>query len=178
MNDTRNIIDYYRYWETDAIVADLDSKRNNFSILCANVIGDFNIGTCIRNGNAFLAKEVLIYGRRKFDRRGTVGTDKYSHLQKFKEIKDLEKLKNYTKDYHIVGIDNIENSVPIHQYSWPTNKHVLMVFGEENCGIPKEILDLCHDIVYIEQLGSVRSLNVGVASGLAMFSYCQQNVYV
>lgn len=175
--DTRNIIDPYKYWETEAILADLDEKRNNFSVLCANVVGDFNIGTVVRNGNAFLAREVLIYGKRVWDRRGAVGTQRYTHFKRFKEIEGLDELREYAKDCHIVGLDNIANAVPMHTFSWPSDKHVLMVFGEENTGIPKELLDMCNDLVYIQQLGSVRSLNVGVASGLAMYSYCQSLVY-
>lgn len=166
----RNVSDFYKYWTTEAILADLDEKRHNFSILCANVIGDFNIGSCIRSANAFLAKEIIIYGRKKYDRRSTVGTHLYSHLKHVKEL-DLDKLKEITSNYYMVGIDNIENSKPIESYIWPRDKHVLMCFGEENAGLPKEILDLCHEVIYISQYGSVRSLNVGVACGISCYDY-------
>lgn len=176
-DDTRNIIDPYKYWETEAILADLDEKRNNFSVLCANVLGDFNIGTVVRNANAFLAKEVLIYGNRRWDRRGAVGTQRYTHFKRFKPIDGIEIVKEYLRDSYIVGVDNVEGASPIHTFQWPSDKHVVLVFGEENSGIPQELLDLCDELVYIQQLGSVRSLNVGVASGLAMYSYCQSLVY-
>ena len=79
--DNRNIIDYYKYWKTDAIKADLDSKRNNFSILISNDFHDFNIGSVIRNANAFLASQVIIVGKKQFDRRGTVGTHTYENMK-------------------------------------------------------------------------------------------------
>jgi tRNA G18 (ribose-2'-O)-methylase SpoU len=175
--DKRNVTDFYKSWMTEDILSDLDLKRNNFSILCSNLIRDFNIGTVVRNSNAFLSKEILIYGKRNWDRRGAVGTQNYSHFKMFKEIEDLNNLKEYVKDYYIVGIDNVDGAVPINNFKWPKDKHVLMVFGEENSGITKDLLDLCHSIVFIKQLGSVRSINVGSASAIAMYSYCESLVY-
>jgi len=169
MTETRNIIDYYHYWDTEAIKADLDEKRHNFSILISNKLNDFNIGSVIRNANAFLAKEVIIYGRKKFDRRGTVGTHLYENLKHVKFIEDLD-----LGDSVVVGIDNLEQAVPIENFEWPS-KHVVMAFGQEQIGLPEEVLSLCSDIVYIKQYGSVRSLNVGCASAIAMYSHCVQN---
>lgn len=169
MDETRNIIDYYHYWTTDAIKADLDTKRNNFSILCANVAGDFNIGTVIRCGNAFLAKEVIIYGRKKFDRRGTVGTHNYENFKHVRTVDELSDLRNnYLKDSVLIGMDNISGAKVINDYQWP-NKHFVLCLGEEQLGIPDEIKAICNDFVYIKQYGSVRSLNVGVAAGIAMY---------
>ena len=78
--ETRNVIDHYHYWKHEAIIADLDSKRNNFTVLCSNLYNDFNIATVIRNSNAFLAKQVILYGSKQYDRRGTVGTHHYTIL--------------------------------------------------------------------------------------------------
>ena len=173
MTETRNIIDYYHYWDNEAIKADLDDKRHNFSILCCNVVGDFNLSTIIRNSNAFLAKEVIIYGKKRYDRRGAVGTQNYTNFKYVKIIEDLKEVLHDEK-YHVVGIDNIGDCKNIEKYTWPKDKHVLMIFGEEQIGIPKDVLSLCDDILYINQYGSVRSLNVGSASAIAMFSYCSQ----
>lgn len=167
-NDTRNIIDYYKYWTTEAVLADLDAKRNNFSVLISNKFHDFNIGSVIRNANAFLAKEVIVYGSKKFDHRGTVGTHHYTH---FKHVRLTEKLE--FPDSVVIGIDNIPNSKPIENFNWPRDKHVVLAFGQEDIGLPPEILAVCNDFAYIKQYGSVRSLNVGCASAIAMFSYCQ-----
>lgn len=169
----RNVIDYYKDWETLAIKGDLDEKRHNFSVVCCNIQGDFNLGTIVRCGNAFLTKEVIIYGKKKFDRRATVGTHNYTHFKHVVE-KDLNSLRDTLRGSFIVGVDNIEKAKPIETFIWPKDVHVVMCFGEENGGLPKEILDICNDFVYITQYGSVRSLNVGVASGIAMFSYMTQ----
>jgi tRNA G18 (ribose-2'-O)-methylase SpoU len=176
MTETRNIIDYYHYWNTEAIKADLDSKRHNFSILCSNLYNDFNIGTIIRNANAFLANEVIIYGHKKWDRRGAVGTQNYTNFNYVPEIKNLnEKLREFDI---ILGIDNIENSINIQDYQWNYNKKTLLCLGQEQVGLPQEIIDKCDDILYIKQYGSVRSINVGTASGIVMYEYCVMYEYL
>jgi len=172
MDDTRNVTDFYKYWETDAIRADLDSKRHNFSVMCANIQGDFNIGTVIRNANAFLAKEVIIYGRRKFDPRGTVGTRHYTNFKHVNELEDLSTLRR--DDVYIVGVDNIEGAEAIDNIELPMDKHIIFAFGEENSGLTPEMLAVCDALVYIKQFGSVRSLNVGTASGIIMYEYCRR----
>ena len=167
----RNLIDHYHYWRNEAILADLDSKRNGFISVCVNIGYDFNIATVIRNANAFASRKVVIYGRKRYDKRGTVGTHLYTHV----DVKqDYEDLKETLKGYHVVGIDNVSRAQPLEKYNWVTDKPVAMVFGQEQIGIPPEILELCHDIVYIKQYGSVRSLNVGTASGIAMFDFCSK----
>ena len=179
-NDTRNIIDHYKYWTHDAIMTDLDTRRNNFSVLCCNLLNDFNIATVVRNSNAFLAKEVLVYGNKRYDRRGTVGTHIYTNFKHVKEIEDLKSeisnLYKKHKSLRIVGIDNVHNAFSVNDYSWSKDDHTLMVFGQEQVGIPEEVLEICHDKIYIKQYGSVRSLNVGTASGVAMYDYCSKTV--
>ena len=168
--DKRNVIDYYRYFTTEAIKADLDEKRHNYSVLVSNLLRDFNLGTIIRNANAFLAKDVIIYGRKKYDRRGTVGAHVYSNLKHLKTVEEMD-----FGDYVVVGIDNNIDAVPIETFDWKKiqgDRHLIMVFGQEDVGIPDELLRVCEHITYITQYGSTRSLNVGTASGIAMFSYC------
>jgi len=165
MEDNRNVVDFYKYWTSDSINAHLDLNRHQFGILCCNFNNDFNIATTIRNNNAFLAKEVYIYGRKKWDRRGAVGTHLYSRINHLPAEEDLEKIKGYVW----IGIDNIEGAVPMDDYIWP--KNTLMCFGQEQLGLPPEIIKRCQDVVYIKQYGSVRSLNVGTASGIAMYDY-------
>lgn len=168
-----NLIDKYKinnnaYWENDAIIADLDSKRHDFSILCCNLGMDFNIASVIRNSNAFLAKMVYVYGRKKYDKRGAVGTYKYIHLKHCPEESDLDIIDGM----HWVGIDNTEGAKDINHYDWP--KNALMVFGQEDIGIPPHIIERCKDRVYIGQYGSVRSINVACASAIAMASWCRK----
>lgn len=172
MPDPRNIIDPYKYWTNEAIVADLDTKRHNFGVLCVNIQGDFNVGSVVRNANAFLAQEVILYGRKRFDRRGSVGTYNYTHFRHVREVDSLDIVLN---DYElVVGVDNVEEAAPLEIFEWPTNKKVLMCFGEENSGLIPEIVTRCDSVVFIRQYGSVRSLNVGCASGIAMYDYCRK----
>ena len=178
--ETRNIIDHYHYWKHDAILADLDAKRHNFSVLCSNLHNDFNIATVIRNANAFLAKRVILYGSKQYDRRGTVGTHNYTRFIHAKTLEDLKATLQNLDDEHkgitLVGIDNIYNSYPIESYEWRKDTHYVLALGQEQLGLPDEVKKMCDKYLYIKQYGSVRSLNVGTASGIAMYSLVS-NVY-
>lgn len=165
--DNRNILDVYKYWSNEAIKADLDTKRNDFGVLIANVQYDFNIGSVIRNANAFLAKRVYVYGKKQWDRRGAVGTHNYLHIDYIKTLDHLD-------EYEWVGIDNVTGAVPLDTFEWPKNS--LMIFGQEQTGLPSDILNRCKKVTYIRQFGSVRSLNVGCASAIAMYDYCKKMV--
>jgi tRNA G18 (ribose-2'-O)-methylase SpoU len=172
--ETRNVIDHYHYWKHEAIIADLDSKRNNFTVLCSNLYNDFNIATVIRNSNAFLAKQVILYGSKQYDRRGTVGTHHYTnfvHTRTFSELEERIKIIRGTYGtVELIGIDNVPGATAIDDFSWSKNTHYVLAFGQEQVGLPTEILDICDHILYIKQYGSVRSLNVGTASGIAMYA--------
>lgn len=175
--ENRNIIDHYHYWNTDAIKADLDTKRCNYSIVCCNIGNDFNIATVIRNANAFLAKEVIIYGNKKYDRRGTVGTHHYTN---FRHVRSIDNLGQYIQDQRIrgsvrlLGIDNVPYASDVNKFEFNPDTHYIMIFGQEQIGIPQNVLELCDDVVYIPQYGSVRSINVGCASSIIMNNYCSQ----
>ena len=172
--ETRNVIDHYHYWKHEAIIADLDAKRNNFTVICSNLYNDFNIATVIRNANAFLAKKVVLYGAKQYDRRGTVGTHHYTHFKHTKTLSELDdeikSIRDSNTSVKIIGIDNIPGASPINSYTWDSNTHYILVFGQEQVGLPQELIDICDDILYIKQYGSVRSLNVGTASGIAMYA--------
>lgn len=167
-NDKRNVIDVFKYWTTEAIKANLDTKRHNFSVLITNHFHDFNIGSVIRNSNAFLGKNIYILGRRKFDSRGAVGTNHYENIIHIETLNDLP------QDSLLVGFDDLPQAKSLDDYVWPKDKHVIMCFGQETVGLISDVINACQDIVYIKQYGSVRSLNVGCASAIAMYSYCQQ----
>lgn len=172
--ETRNIIDYMAYWKHEAILAHLDEKRNNFTVLCSNLYNDFNIATVIRNSNAFLSKQVILYGSKKYDRRGTVGTHHYTnfiHTKTFPELEDqLKIIRGTYGTVKLIGIDNVTGATAIDTFEWNKNTHYVLAFGQEQVGLPTEILDICDHILYIKQYGSVRSLNVGTASGIAMYA--------
>jgi tRNA G18 (ribose-2'-O)-methylase SpoU len=166
--DSRNVTDFYKYWEHEAIVADLDSKRNKFVVAVERVNGDFNFSVCIRNANAFLARKIYRAGKRQYDKRGTVGTHHYEHVGYEESILDL--INKYRKEgYKIVAIDNVDEAQDIRSYRWEPKSFILL--GEEARGLSQEAIELADDVVYIPQFGSVRSLNLGTASGIAMYDY-------
>lgn len=175
--DRRNLIDHYKYWNDDAIRADLETKRLNYSVLCCNIGNDFNIATVVRNANAFLAKEVVVYGNKKYDRRGTVGTHHYTN---FRHVKSIDNLQSYIEEtislyegkVKLLGIDNVCEAKDINAFDFDPNVHYVMVFGQEQIGVPADVLDMCDELLYIPQYGSVRSINVGTASGIIMNNYC------
>lgn len=170
-SETRNIIDYYHYWKTEAIKADLDKRRHPFSVLCSNLYNDYNLSCIVRTCNAMLASSIYVYGRRKYDKRGAVGAFNYENLHFYKEIADLEEV--FSK-YNVVAVDNVEGAVPLDTFEWPKNS--LMCFGQEQVGLPLEILERAPYKVYIRQYGSVRSLNVASAASIAMYDWCVKNV--
>jgi tRNA G18 (ribose-2'-O)-methylase SpoU len=166
VEDRRNVIDHYKYWEHAAIVADLDTKRSELVVVCENFAYDFNIATVVRNSNAFLSKCVWIVGRKRYDRRGTCGTHKYEHIHHAESIDEV--LSNYA-DHRIIAIDNVESASPVNEYHWQEKS--LVIFGQESIGLSNIALARAADVVYIPQIGSTRSLNVGTASGIAMYDY-------
>ena len=167
--DNRNVIDHYKYWETEAIKADLDLRRHPFAVLAENFAHDFNISTLMRNANAFLAQSVWVCGRRTWDNRGSMGANHYQHLHR---VSTLEEALVDLSEYTPVAIDNVEGAVPIEDYVWPEKP--LMIFGQEQIGVSPPALERAQDVVYIMQYGSVRSLNVGVASGVAMYDFVRK----
>lgn len=160
-----NVINEYKTWSTAKIKEDLDRKSFPYSIMMQHINGDFNISTFIRNGNAFGAKEIFYLGKRKWDRRGAVGCHNYKQLTHLKDIEDFLSLK---EKYRLIGIDNNLERNAIELNNFEPNENDLYIFGEEGSGILEEILDACEKLVYIKQFGSVRSLNVGTASGIIM----------
>ena len=174
LGETRNIIDHYHYWKHEAILADLDKRRNNYTVVCCNIGNDFNIATVVRNANAFLAKEVWVYGSKQWDRRGAVGTHNYTRMKHFPLFHDIKEKMLSTPDSQIVCIDNIGDAKAIEEFEWDPVKHYYIVLGQEQIGVPVEMLNLAQHCLYIKQYGSVRSLNVGTASGIVMSDYCNK----
>lgn len=170
--DTRNVVDRYRYWTREAIVADLDQQRHSFHIAIENWEHDFNIGTVVRNANAFMAKAVHIVGKRRWNRRGAMVTDRYQHVQHHKTVEEFA-LWAKAESIAVLGVDNIKNSVPIETAKLPED--CVLVFGQEGPGLSAEMISECQMILEITQYGSTRSINAGVASGIAMYEWLSQN---
>ncbi len=171
--DRRNVVDRYRYWSREAIVADLDKRRHDFHVAIENWQHDFNIGTVVRNANAFLAREVHIVGRRRWNRRGAMVTDRYQHVRHHAEVAELV---SWARDAGlvIVGLDNVPDAVPLE--TTPLPRHCMMLFGQEGPGLSDAALASCDRIYSIAQFGSTRSINAGVASGIAMHAWIRSYV--
>lgn len=161
-----NVADHFKDKSIEEIRQSLKETSFPYAVLFENLIGDFNISTGIRNANAFNAKEVFYLGDKRFDRRGCQGVHNYSVIKWLPTIEDVLSLKN---KYVFVGADNIQGSIPLDDYIWASNS--IMVFGSEGIGLTNKMQSLCKDIVHINQFGSVRSINVGTASGIFMNDY-------
>ncbi len=170
--DRRNVLDRYRYWTVDAIVADLDTRRHAFHVAIENWEHDFNIGTVVRNANAFLAAAVHIIGPHRWDRRGAMSTHRYLHLVHHVDI-DAFAAWASDNDTAIVAIDNVDGSVPIE--SEPLPERCVLLLGQEGPGLSAAALAAADTICAITQYGSTRSLNAGVASGIAMYAWASQH---
>ena len=167
--DRRNVVDRYRYWTVEAIVADLDTRRHPFAVAIENWRHDLNIGTIVRTANAFLAREVIVVGNRRWNRRGAMVTDRYQHVRHVPAPADLLEL-----GYEIVGVDNLPGSVPLEGYALPAN--ALLLFGQEGTGLSPEARAVAPVTCSIAQFGSTRSINAGVAAGIAMHAWIRQHV--
>lgn len=165
-----NLAEKYSGWTLDLVKKDLKESAFPFAVMMEHWQGDFNIGTCFRNANAFGARELFyLGGKRKYDPRGCVGVQYYSDIKFLENYNSLLSLKDR---YVFIGIDNVPGSVSMENFQWP--KNALMIFGEESKGLTEQVIQMCDKVVAITQYGSVRSLNAGTASGIAMFSYTSQ----
>ena len=170
--DTRNVVDEYRYWSLDAVVADLDTRRHPFHVAIENFENDMNIGTVVRTANAFLAKEVHIVGRKRWNRRGAMVTDRYQHIRHHESVTDLIEWAR-ENDLAVVAIDNTPGSVPLETAELP--RDCVLLFGQEGPGVTEAAQEAAVMTCSIAQFGSTRSINAGVAAGIAMHAWIRQH---
>ena len=172
--DRRNVADKYRYWSMDAIIADLDERRHDFHIAIENWQHDMNIGTVVRTANAFLAKEVHIIGRRRWNRRGAMVTDRYQHVRHHPTVEDFVVWAK-GEGLAIIGIDIFPDSQKLETYELPRN--CVLVFGQEGPGLSDEVHQSAEATLSIEQFGSTRSINAASAAGIAMHAWIRRHVF-
>lgn len=172
-DDTRNVVDKYRHVPVEAIVADLDSSRAELEVAVENLERDFNMGTIVRNANAFNVAKVHIIGRRQWNKRGAMKTDAYLHLEYHASVEDFMKSVQ-TRNKAVIAVDIVPGAIPLGQTELP--KNAVLVFGSEGTGLSDTLLEKAEQVVMIEQFGSTRSINVGVASGIAMYAWVQQHL--
>ncbi|WP_431804655.1 TrmH family RNA methyltransferase [Microbacterium sp. bgisy203] len=169
--DRRNVIDRYRYWTMDAIVADLDARRHAFHVAIENWQHDMNIGSIVRSANAFAAAEVHIIGRRRWNRRGAMVTDRYQHVR---HHPDVASFAAWAQDagIPIVAVDNVAGSVPVDRAELP--ERCALLFGQEGPGLSPEALAAADSAVEITQYGSTRSINASAAAAVVMYEWCRR----
>lgn len=169
--DRRNVIDRFRYWREDAIVAALDERRHPFHVAIENWQHDLNIGTVVRNANAFLAAEVHIIGNRRWNRRGAMVTDRYQHVRAHPTLDGFAEWALGAK-LPIVGVDLLPGSRSILEVELP--RACVLLFGQEGPGLSEDARAHCELVAHIPQFGSTRSINAGVASGIAMHEWIRR----
>ena len=170
--DRRNVVDRYRYWRREAIVADLDTRRHDFHVAIENWQHDLNIGTVVRNANAFLAAEVHIIGKRKWNRRGAMVTDRYQHVRHHETIEEFVAWAS-GEGLPVIGIDNLPGARLLRRSSLPRRR--VLLFGQEGPGLTAEARAAADLTVSIAQFGSTRSINAGVAAGIAMHAWIRRH---
>jgi tRNA G18 (ribose-2'-O)-methylase SpoU len=169
--DTRNVVDSYRYWRREAIVADIDRRRHRLHVAIENFGNDANIGAVVRTANAFAVNTVHIVGRRRWNRRGAMVTDRYQHLAHHDSTEDLLVFAAEA-GLRVVAVDNVAGAVRLEQTALP--RDCLLIFGQEGPGISAAALTGAQMTVSIAQFGSTRSINAAVAAGIAMHTWIRQ----
>ena len=172
LGDRRNVVDEYRYWRLEAIVEDLDRRRHPFHVAIENFAHDFNIGSVVRTANAFLAREVHIVGRKRWNRRGAMVTDRYQHVR---HHEDAQALATWAaaEGIPVIGIDNLPGSVPLETADLP--EACVLLFGQEGEGLTPQARECVTEVLSIAQYGSTRSINAGAAAAIAMHAWIRQH---
>lgn len=172
MEDTRNLIDEYKGLTNEQVFDALSTKRIGLEIAIENVEHDFNIGSIVRTANSFNVSKVHIIGKKKYNRRGAMCTDKYLEIIHHPTMEDFLQTQ---QGRELVAIENnTPRARELHSKKFANN--TTLIFGSENNGITPKLLDRAHDVRFIESFGSTRSVNVGAAAAIAMYEYIRQNV--
>ncbi|MBW9109356.1 TrmH family RNA methyltransferase [Microbacterium ureisolvens] len=169
--DARNVVDAYRYWTMEAIVADLDTRRHAFHVAIENWQHDMNIGSIVRSANAFLAAEVHIIGKRRWNRRGAMVTDRYQHVRHHESVEAFTRWAD-AASLPVIAIDNVDGSLPLPAADLP--EACVLLFGQEGPGLSPEALAAASGTVQIEQYGSTRSINASAAAAVVMYEWCRR----
>ncbi len=171
MNDTRNVIDDFKGKTMSEIIQSLDDNDVELEIAIENLGRDFNMGTIVRSANAFGVRHVHVVGRKQWNKRGAMATDKYLHIHYYQSVEEFENAMT-ERGRVIIAVDNVEGSTELQKTILPKNS--VFVFGAEGPGLSDELLAVAKQVVAIEQLGSTRSINVGVAAGIAMYDWLRR----
>lgn len=171
--DRRNVLDKYRYWSVEAIVADLDTKRHKLQIAIENWQHDLNIGSVVRTANAFNVDAVHIVGKRDWNKRGAMVTDRYLKIIHHPTVEDFS-IWCKANNLPIIGIDNMPGSTQLENAQLPES--CVLLFGQEGAGMSEEALAVCDVLYEINQYGSTRSMNASAAGAIAMYHWALQHL--
>ena len=169
--DARNVVDRFRYWTVEAIVAELDTRRHGFSVAIENWQHDMNIGSIVRTANAFLAETVHIVGRKRWNKRGAMVTDRYQHIVHHESIAELVAFARET-GRAVVAVDNVPGAVEVGEFAFP--ERCILLFGQEGPGLTPEALAAADAVVEIRQFGSTRSINAAAAAAIVMHEWIDE----
>jgi tRNA G18 (ribose-2'-O)-methylase SpoU len=172
--DTRNVLDHFRYWKMEAIVAELDSRRHKYHVAIENWQHDLNIGSIVRTANAFLAEEVHIIGNRRWNRRGAMVTDRYQHVSHHPTVEEFVEWAK-SRNLPIIAIDNVPGCKKIEEYALP--EECVLLFGQEGPGLSEAAIEAAHVVLEITQFGSTRSINASAAAAITMHQWVMQHVF-
>jgi tRNA G18 (ribose-2'-O)-methylase SpoU len=177
--DRRNVVDRYRYWRMEAVVADLDTRRHPFHVAIENWRHDLNIGSVVRTANAFNAAAFHVVGRRRWNRRGAMVTDRYQHEHHHRSAADLAAWASTAgttgTGIPVLGVDNVPGSVSLETHDLP--RECVLLFGQEGPGLTPDAVAACDVVLHIEQFGSTRSMNAGAAAAVAMHAWVRRHVF-
>jgi tRNA G18 (ribose-2'-O)-methylase SpoU len=172
--DTRNVLDHFRYWKMEAIVAELDSRRHKYHVAIENWQHDLNIGSIVRTANAFLAEEVHIIGNRRWNRRGAMVTDRYQHVSHHPTVEEFVAWAK-SRNLPIIAIDNVPGCQKMEEYSLP--EECVLLFGQEGPGLSEAAIQAASVVLEITQFGSTRSINASAAAAITMHQWVMQHVF-
>lgn len=172
MTDTRNVLDEFKERDHEDIVSELDRRAVRLEIAIENTLRDFNMGTIVRSANAFGVRTVHVVGRKQWNKRGAMMTDKYLTLEYHASASSFSRAMQQRKKV-IYALENNVSSRSMFETAFPEN--IVLLFGQEGPGLSAELLAVADETVHIDQRGSTRSLNVGVAAGIALFEWTRQH---
>ncbi|MEY4423688.1 MAG: hypothetical protein RLZZ258_791 [Actinomycetota bacterium] len=172
--DTRNVLDHFRYWKMEAIIAELDRRRHTFHVAIENWQHDLNIGSIVRTANAFLAAEVHIIGNKRWNRRGAMVTDRYQHVRHHPTVEEFIAWAK-AENLPVIAIDNVPGCKKIEEYALPQN--CILLFGQEGPGLSEAAIEASEVVLEITQFGSTRSINASAAAAITMHEWVMQHVF-
>jgi tRNA G18 (ribose-2'-O)-methylase SpoU len=174
VGDRRNVVDRYRYWSVDAVRADLAASAHPVHVAIENFAHDLNIGSVVRTANAMGVAGVHVLGRRRWNRRGAMVTDRYLEVHHHAGAAALAEWAR-GRGLPLLGVDNTPAAVPLETFDLP--RACVLVLGQEGAGLTEEALEHCAAVLAITQFGSTRSINAGAAGAIALHAWVRRHAF-